>query len=498
MNVLSTTVLLGWLAMLFGLPMISACGAAANSVDSLQVSGMPRIGVPAADPGVLRVSTINPRYFTDGSGNAIYLTGSHTWTGLIDRGPTDPPSHFDFPRYLNLLENSNHNFVRLWSRHVTRYNSYGMDVLYGTPLPWVRSGPGTALDGKPRFDLEQFDEEYFSRLRSRVTAAREKGIFVSVMLFGGYVEISEWAGNPFNRQNNINAIDGDLNGDGKGDTQLIPLPDGVDAIQKAYVRKVIDTLSDLENVLFEISNESEYRSLAWQSQLINYIKDYQSERIDGIRRKQHPVGITAFIDQENASMSRIAADWISPGAVSFDTAGEVYISDPPPADAGKVSILDSDHLFFSLILDSPAAGRSWVWKSFLRGHNPILMENLFEDSTGRAVPATIGDAGFVAARAAMGQTRRYAEKVNLVAMTPRDDLSSTRYALADPASEYLVYQPHSRSFNIKLSPGTYSYEWFDADSGNIVANGVVTAHQDESSFTAPFIGDAVLYLKVIK
>jgi hypothetical protein len=135
--------------------------------------------------------------------------------------------------------------------------------------------------------------------------------------------------------------------------------------------------------------------------------------------------------------------------------------------------LDSDHLFFSLILDSPAAGRSWVWKSFLRGHNPILMENLFEDSTGRAVPATIGDAGFVAARAAMGQTRRYAEKMNLVAMTPRDALSSTRYALADPASEYLVHQPHCRSFNVKLSPGTYSYEWFDADIGNIVANGVV-------------------------
>jgi hypothetical protein len=133
-------------------------------------------------------------------------------------------------------------------------------------------------------------------------------------------------GKSVQRQDNINAIDGDLNGDGKGDTQLIPLPVGVDAIQKAYVRKVIDTLSDLENVLFEISNESEYRSLAWQSQLINYIKDYQSERVDGIRRKQHPVGITAFIDQENASMSRIAADWISPGAVSFDRAGEAYIA----------------------------------------------------------------------------------------------------------------------------------------------------------------------------
>jgi hypothetical protein len=34
--------------------MISACGAAANSVDSLQLSGMPRIGVPAASRRVAR------------------------------------------------------------------------------------------------------------------------------------------------------------------------------------------------------------------------------------------------------------------------------------------------------------------------------------------------------------------------------------------------------------------------------------------------------------
>jgi len=131
------------------------------------------------------------------------------------------------------------------------------------------------VDGNPRFDLNQFDEGYF-RLRERVIAARERGIYVSIILFGGYVEVSEWPGNSFNSKNNINGIDGDLNGDGKGDSQIIPLPDGVDIIQKAYVRKVIDTVSDLDNVLFEISNESESSSVGWQSQLISYIKGYQS------------------------------------------------------------------------------------------------------------------------------------------------------------------------------------------------------------------------------
>jgi hypothetical protein len=131
----------------------------------------------------------------------------------------------------------------------------------------------------------------------------------------------------------------------------------------------------------------------------------------------------------------------------------------------------------------------------LRGHNPILMENIFQDSTGRAVPTSTGDAGFMAARAAMGHTRRYADKMNLISMTPRADLASTGYALAHPGSEYLVYQPQPQPFTVNLVSGTYSYEWFDAVSGAVVTTGAVTVNEGESSFTAPFAGDAVLYLK---
>ena len=54
------------------------------------------------------------------------------------------------------------------------------------PFPWQRTGPGLALDGKPKFDLNLFNQSYFDRLRSRVIAAGERGIYVSIMLFEGY------------------------------------------------------------------------------------------------------------------------------------------------------------------------------------------------------------------------------------------------------------------------------------------------------------------------
>ena len=53
-------------------------------------------------------------------------------------------------------------------------------------------------------------------------AARERGIYVIVMLFDGWsVERkgdgeNPWDGHPFNRANNINGVDGDLNHDGSG------------------------------------------------------------------------------------------------------------------------------------------------------------------------------------------------------------------------------------------------------------------------------------------
>ncbi|HEY5912070.1 MAG TPA: hypothetical protein VJA21_15815 [Verrucomicrobiae bacterium] len=64
--------------------------------------------------GPLRVATVDPRYFTEGGGKAIYLTGSHTWANLQDIGLTNPPSAFDFAAYLDFLESHHHNFIRLW------------------------------------------------------------------------------------------------------------------------------------------------------------------------------------------------------------------------------------------------------------------------------------------------------------------------------------------------------------------------------------------------
>ena len=56
-------------------------------------------------------------------------------------------------------------------------------LLYFTPFAWPRTGKAMASDGKPQFDLDQFNQAYFDRMRAPVIAARDRGIYVSIMLF---------------------------------------------------------------------------------------------------------------------------------------------------------------------------------------------------------------------------------------------------------------------------------------------------------------------------
>ena len=84
------------------------------------------------------------------------------------------------------------------------------------------------------------------------------------MLFNGFsIQLKEggkgenpWRGHPFNVENNVGGIDGDPQGWGDGrDVHTLKIP-AITRLQQEYVTEVIDTLSDLDNVLWEIANES--------------------------------------------------------------------------------------------------------------------------------------------------------------------------------------------------------------------------------------------------
>jgi len=443
-------------------------------------------GEAGSATGPLHVSKDNPRYFADAGGRIVYLTGAHTWPNLKDMGHTDPPTPFDWSGYLDFLTARHHNVIRLWTWDLTRHVDGSGEVVHTSPFPWPRVGPGEALDGKPRFDLSRFQQSYFERLRERVESAGQRGIYVSVMLFEGWgVQFAgeAWAGHPFNAANNSTGIDGDPDGTGKGLAAYTLQVPGVTRVQEAYVRRVIDTVGDLDNVLYEISNEAGPYSTEWQYHMIRLAKEYEATKA-----KQHPVGMTfQYQGGSNQTLFDSPADWISPNPEAAN--GYSYQENPPAADGSKVILADTDHLW------GIGGSQAWVWRTFCRGMNPLFMDPYLHD-TFYTRPATGLDPKWDPTRNSLGYTRRFAERMNLAKAMPSEQIASSGCCLAAAGDEYLVYLPKGGSVTVDLSAasGRMTVEWFDPSRAQTHPSGPV-AGGSSTSFHAPFDGDAVLYLR---
>ena len=449
----------------------------------------------------LDISTVNPRYFADPSGKAVLLGGSHHWLKFIDSGTVFPPPAFDYGAYLDFLASNHHNFFRLWAQALPKKNYTIQDAgpWYQSPHPWLRTGAGNATDGQPKFDLARFNQAYFDRMRSRVQQAGARGIYVSIMLFDGYHILNDRRsddGFPLSGANNINGVD---DGGGTRSQDLGSIPAAVLAAEEAYVRKVIDTVNDLPNVLYEIANEPGSSSLSWQQHFITFVRSYEAGK-----PFRHPVGFTSpWGGSADSTLYSSMAEWVSP-AEQF-----------PSNDGTRAVILnDTDHSYgwSAMQAGGAAAHRAFVWKNFTAGNSVLFMDPYLMPWTTsgdtRNAPGgcssgpscTTLDPRWDAIRKNIGYMLDYANgKLALAKMLPRGSLSSTGHCLANPASagaEYLVYAPSGGTFTVNLSATTrtLNVEWLNPTTGAISSAGTVTGGSSSHSFTAPFGGDAVLYL----
>ena len=161
------------------------------------------------------VASGNPHYFQDANGTALILNGSQSWNTLQDFGTEGSPQVLDFDAFVKFLTRHGHNFTLLWAVEMPKFcnhpSTLGPPPAYTVrPLPWERTGPGTATDGGLKFDLTKYDQSYFDRLRARTQALNDAGIYAGVYLFTGeYLLKYRCAsdGYPLTGANNINGVD---------------------------------------------------------------------------------------------------------------------------------------------------------------------------------------------------------------------------------------------------------------------------------------------------
>lgn len=479
------------------LPLILLAILSAKSAENADVPASKPITAP------LKALSTNPNYFTDGSGKAIYLTGSHTWNTFQDWGTNDSIQPLDFNAFVKMLAAHRHNFTLLWTTELPTFHGLPSTATAPpdfcvTPFPWQRTGPGNASDGKLKFDLTKFNQPFFDRLRERVQQLNAAGIYAGVYPFTGEFLLRfrfSGDGYPFTGSNNINGID-----DGGG-TKSVTMtePNAFTAIQDVYVRKMIDTLNDLPNVLWIVSEEAPSKSVWWNNHLIALIRDYEAGK-----PLQHPIGYGVLEDNKDATILNSDADWIAPAARISPTTS--CGTGHPPC---KVNVNDSDHSYFGIWNDSPQTNRNYFWINFTNGNQTLFMDPYvvyYPREKRNLCPLPVNgiskepDARWENVRATMGYIRDYADRINLAAMTPQGKLSSTGHALATTNalhSEILVYAHSGGTFTVDLSgaSGPYAVEWMNP------ATGAKSLSEDVSggatkTFSPPFSGDAVLYLRL--
>ncbi len=454
--------------------------------------------------GPLKQSAVNPRYFVTPSGKAVLLSGSQTWNTFQDTDQSISPAAFDFTAYVNFLKAHGHNTTILWRKDLPTYCNWGAGgTWHMAPFPWKRTGGSTgtqvASDGLPAFDLTQLDQAYFDRLRARVIQLQQNGIYAIVELFDGLGLVNNRCSNdgyPFTGGNNVNGV----NDGGGTNSMTMGSPNTITNYQDAFVQKVIDTVNDQPNVLWEPSEEAPSNSTWWQGHMISLIRTYEAGKPN-----QHPVGYAILQSLgPDSTLYNSNADWVAPAARISPTSS--CGSGTPQC---KVNINDSDHSYFGMWNDSAQTNRTFIWENFTNGNSVLFMDPyvIYWTSGNRNLCSSPvngvcsgPDSRWNNFRDNMGYMLSYANnKLDLLKMTPQGNLSSTGFCLADnvaTGAEYLVYAPNGGTFTVNLSATTrtLNVEWLNPSSGAITTGGTIAGGSANQSFTPPFSGDAVLYL----
>jgi len=420
---------------------------------------------------VLRQHPTNKRYFADSSGEAIYMTGMHSWEVFVGK---DSRTKYHYDDFLNEMVSRDFNFIRLWTKDPAWYYDGSYD--YSELMPYKRSGSGTAKDGNSRFNLKDCNTAYTNKLRNLIESAQRKGIYVSIMLFEGWWNMASsvregfWHGHPYNPQNNINSIDAT-----KENVHTLEQPDIV-KLQKGYIRFIIDAVNEYDNILFEISNEDYYGSEAWHLEMMDYIRQYEASK-----PKQHVVWVsTRAKDSSDDWLYDSTAEAISPsGAPNYS----LYRYSPPIVPNNQIIFMDTDHVFLT-------PDEDFIFRAFTRGYNPIVMRPYNDPSAAtweNNLQPILDDAT---------QTMAYAKRMNMAGLTPSDNPShcSTRFCLRNPGQEYFIFQPDNGPFTVNLDAGNYHYEWFNPQTNKLVEKGNRNYSGGSAPFIPPFSGQAILYL----
>ncbi|MBZ5594261.1 MAG: hypothetical protein LAP39_18625 [Acidobacteriia bacterium] len=201
----------------------------------------------AAEP--IKPHPANPHYYLYRGQPTILITSAEHYGAVINRA-------FDYVPYLDTLKAHGLNYTRPYAGAMFETID---KFITGNPLgpkprdlvaPWARSNQPGYLVGGNKFDLDQWNPEYFARLKDYLSKAGERGIVVEICFFNSQYS-DTWPISPLYYENNVQGV-------GKCDWRDAQTLKHADLVRREadYVRKITQEVNSFDNVILEICDEA--------------------------------------------------------------------------------------------------------------------------------------------------------------------------------------------------------------------------------------------------
>ncbi len=408
----------------------------------------------------------NPRYFMFRGKPTVLITSGEHYGSVLNLD-------FNYRKYLDTLDSENLNHTRLfvgvyrevpdewWSK-----NSLGPDHDRFV-CPFGRSHIPGSRDGGYKFDLNKWNEVFFSRLRDFCQLADEHGIVIEIALFSNYYmgnegkDLAHWNLSPFHPDNNVN----DLGEFSPSEVFTLKHTEPL-KYQDAMVKKIVQEVNRNDNVYYEICNEPYHfdgASIEWQHHIAELILSEE-----------------AGLPLQHLVSRNVANGWAK-------------VTDPHPA----ISILTfhyprpecvSDNYHLDRLIGCNETGfagsseepyRIQAWQFMMAGgglFNHLDVSFCAGDEGGIRHLGNIDFNGGTEIRKQLRILKEFMESFDFVRMAPDNAVIADRggasavYVLAEQGKQYAVHircenSEQCGSVVLNVPDGQYTVEWCDTREG---------------------------------
>lgn len=433
----------------------------------------------------------NPHYFLYQNKPAILVGSGEHYGAVVNLD-------FDYKKYLRTLAKDNLNNTRLFTgAYLEKLGDFGIQKNTLAPtegrlvLPWKRSNIlGYTLGGN-KFDLNQWDEAYFVRLKDFMAEAQRNSVIVEITLFSAHYA-EGWNYSAFHPKNNINQTD-------SVSSALVNTMQNGNILdhQERYVRKIVRELNSFDNFYFEIQNEpwAEQPDLVFSRNEYGPPEDWRMQfQVVSQRSNDWQRQVAQWIKEEESSLPN--KHLISQNISNF----HYPITDPDPSIsiftfhyALPEAVYENYHLDRAIGLNETGfAGqadstyRRQAWRFLMAGG--ALFSHLdysfsVGSESGQDTTYTAPGGGSPALRRQLGILKSFFEGLNFVPLRPDYSVvtaapGAMTEALSDGQTQWVVYlepmavKPYELTLN--LPADSYQAEWTDVVTGQVLETMKIT------------------------